>query len=126
MDLSLLIFTLETYMCQFCMKCIEFTTRKYNFKILYVGSLIWSAKIGVKSSYFPRKFSTYVPCSLLHINALGKPRRLGLLGASVNKNKYIFFSRPRRAFFKIVCGLYLYSMRKCCVTMKIAASEIGF
>ena len=47
-----------------------------------------------------------MPCSLLHIGALGKPRRLGLLGASVNKNKYIFFSRPRRAFFKIVCGLY--------------------
>jgi hypothetical protein len=43
---------------------------------------------------------------LLHIEALGKPRRLGLLGASVNKNKYIFFSRPRRAFFKIACGLY--------------------
>jgi hypothetical protein len=43
---------------------------------------------------------------LLHIEALGKPRRLGLLGASVNKNKYIFFSRPRRALFKIVCGLY--------------------
>ena len=51
--------------------------------------------------------NVYVPCcSLLHIDALGKPRRLGLLGASVNKNKYIFFSRPRRAFFKIVCGLY--------------------
>ena len=47
-----------------------------------------------------------MPCSLLHIDALGKPRRLGLLGASVNKNKYIYFSRPRRAFFKIVCGLY--------------------
>jgi hypothetical protein len=48
-----------------------------------------------------------VPCSLLHIEALGKPRRLGLLGASVNENKYIFvFSRPRRAFFKAVCGLY--------------------
>ena len=48
-----------------------------------------------------------MPCSLFHIDALGKPRRLGLLGASVNKNKYIyFFSRPRRAFFKIVCGLY--------------------
>jgi hypothetical protein len=45
---------------------------------------------------------------LLHIDALGKPRRLGLLGAFVNKNKNtsIFFSRPRRAFFKIVCGLY--------------------
>ena len=53
-----------------------------------------------------------MPCSLLHIDALGKTRRHGLLGASVNKNKYypdsiyIFFSRPRRAFFKIVCGLY--------------------
>jgi hypothetical protein len=32
MDLSLLIFTLETY--RFCMKCIEFTTRTYNFKNL--------------------------------------------------------------------------------------------
>jgi hypothetical protein len=28
-----------------------------------------------------------------------------LLGASVNEIN-IFFSRPRRAFFKIVCGLY--------------------
>ena len=46
-----------------------------------------------------------MPCSLLHIDALGKPRRLGLLGASVNKNKYIFLV-DRRAFFKIVCGLY--------------------
>jgi hypothetical protein len=88
MDLSLLIFTLETY--QFCMKCIEFTTRTYNFKNLAIGSLIWSAKTGVKSSYFPRKFSTYVPCSLLHIDALDTPRRLGLLGAFVDKNKYIF------------------------------------
>jgi hypothetical protein len=35
MDLSLLIFTLETY--RFCMKCIEFTTRAYNFKNLAVG-----------------------------------------------------------------------------------------
>ena len=35
MDLSLLIFTLETY--RFCMKCIEFTTRTYNFKNLAVG-----------------------------------------------------------------------------------------
>ena len=47
-----------------------------------------------------------MPCSLLHIDVLGKVRRLGLLGASAHKNKYIFFSRPRRAFFKIVCGLY--------------------
>ena len=33
MDLSLLIFTLETY--RFCMKCIDFTTRTYSFKTLY-------------------------------------------------------------------------------------------
>jgi hypothetical protein len=52
-----------------------------------------------------------VPCSLLQIDAFGTPRRLGLLGASVNKNKYIFFSRPRRAFFKIVCGLYEEMLR---------------
>jgi hypothetical protein len=38
MDLSLPIFTLES--SQFYMKCIEFTTRTYNFKKLYVGSLI--------------------------------------------------------------------------------------
>ena len=89
MDLSLLIFTVETH--QFCMKCIEFTTRTYNFKNLAVGSLIWGPKTGVNSSYFPQKISTcYVPRSLLHIDALGKPRRLGLLGAPVNKNKYIF------------------------------------
>ena len=55
MDLSLLIFTLETE--QFCMKCIEFTTRTYNFKNLAVGSLIWGPKTGVNSSYFPQKFS---------------------------------------------------------------------
>jgi hypothetical protein len=53
MDLSLLIFTLETY--RFCMKCIEFTTRTYNFKNLAVGSLIWSSKTGVNSSSFPQK-----------------------------------------------------------------------
>ena len=35
MDLSLLIFTLEIH--QFCMKCIEFTTRTYNFKNLAEG-----------------------------------------------------------------------------------------
>ena len=57
-----------------------------------------------KVALIPKNY--YVPCSLLHIEALGKPRRLGLLGASVNKNKYIFFSQPRRVFFKIVCGLY--------------------
>ena len=31
--------------------------------------------------------------------------------ASVNKNKYIFFSPPRIAFFKIVCGLYEEMLR---------------
>ena len=51
-----------------------------------------------------------MPCSLLHIDALGKTRRLGLLGACVNKIN-IFFSRPRRAFFKIVCGLYEEMLR---------------
>jgi hypothetical protein len=56
MDLSLLIFTLEIH--QFCMKCIEFTTRTYNFKNLAVGSLIWGSKTGVNSSYFPQKIST--------------------------------------------------------------------
>ena len=55
MDLSLPTFTLETY--QFCMKCIEFTNRTYNFKNLDVGSLIWSAKTGVDSSYFPQKIN---------------------------------------------------------------------
>ena len=74
----------------FCMKCIEFTTRTYNFKNLAVGSLIWSAKTGVDSSYFPQKISTCPVGSLLHIDALGKTRRLGLLGAYVNKNNYIF------------------------------------
>jgi hypothetical protein len=47
-----------------------------------------------------------VPCSLLHIDALGKLRRLGLLGAPVNKNKYIFLVDLVAHFFKIVCGLY--------------------
>jgi hypothetical protein len=88
MDLSLLIFSLETY--RFCMKCIEFTTRTYNFKNLAVGSLIWSSKTGVNSSYFPQKNSMcHVLCCILN-EALGKPRRLGLLGASVNK-KNIYF-----------------------------------
>ena len=45
MELSLLIFSLETY--RFCMKCIEFTTCTYNFKNLAVGSLIWSSKTGM-------------------------------------------------------------------------------
>ena len=47
-----------------------------------------------------------MPCSLLHIDALGKPRRLGLLGGPMDKNKYIFQSTSSRIFFKIVCGLY--------------------
>jgi hypothetical protein len=68
MDLSLLIFTLETH--QFSMKCIEFTTRTYNFKNLDVGSLIWGAKTGVNSSYFPQKFSTCpVLCCILTLSA---------------------------------------------------------
>ena len=32
--------------------------------------------------------------------------RLGLLGAPVNKNEYIFFVDLGAFFFKIVCGLY--------------------
>jgi hypothetical protein len=68
MDLSLLIFTLETE--QFCMKCIEFTTRTYNFKNLAVGSLNWGPKTGVNSSYFPQKFSTCpVLCRILTLSA---------------------------------------------------------
>ena len=59
MDLSLLIFTLEIH--QFCMKCIEFTTRTYNFKNLAVGSLIWGPKTGVNSSYFPQKIRHGLP-----------------------------------------------------------------
>jgi hypothetical protein len=59
---------------------------------------------------------------LLHIEALGKPRRLGLLGASVNKNKYIFLVDLVAHFLK----LYVGCMRKWGVAMKIAASEIGF
>ena len=72
MDLSLLIFTLEIH--QFCMKCIEFTTRTYNFKNLAVGSLTWGAKTmaktGVNSSYFPQKISTcHVLCCILTLSA---------------------------------------------------------
>ena len=100
--LSLLIFTLEIH--EFCMKCIEFTTRTYNFKNLAVGCLIWGAKTGVNSSYFPQKIST---CPVLCcISTLSASRvdwaYLELLWIKIN----IFFSRPRRAFFKIVCGLY--------------------
>ena len=53
MDLSLLIFSLETY--RFGMKCIEFTTRTYNFKNLAVGSLIWSSKPGLIRHIFLKK-----------------------------------------------------------------------
>jgi hypothetical protein len=45
----------------------------------------------------------------LHIDALGKTRRLGLLGASVNENKYFFLVDLVALFSlknKIVCGLY--------------------
>ena len=50
-------------------------------------------------------------CALLHIDALGEPRRLGLLGASVNKYKYIFLVDLVAHFFKIVCGLYEEMLR---------------
>ncbi len=43
-----------------------------------------------------------MPCSLLHIDALGKPRRLGLLGASVNKN--IFLVDLVAHFLKLYVG----------------------
>ena len=107
MDLSLLIFTLEIY--QFCMKCIEFSTRTYNFKNLAVGSLIWGAKTGVNSSYFPQKISTCpVLCCILTLSASRVDwAYLELLWIKIN----IFFSRPRRAFFKIVCGLYEEMLR---------------
>ena len=135
MDLSLLIFTLETY--QFCMKCIEFTTRTYNFKNLAVGSLIWSAKTEVNSSHFPQKIRTCpVLCCILTLLArlsrrktrrLGKDvcktRRLGLRGASVNENKYIYFLVDLVAHF---LKLYVDYMRKWSVAMKIEPSEIGF
>ena len=52
MDLSLLVFSLETY--RFCMKCIEFTTRTYNFKNLSVGSLIWAQKPELIRHIFPK------------------------------------------------------------------------
>ena len=58
-----------------------------------------------------------MPCSLLHIDALGKPRRLGLLGASVNKNKYSFLVDLVAHFLK----LYVDYMRKWSVAMKIGA-----
>ena len=107
MDLSLLIFTL--FSSPFCMKCIEFTTRTYNFKNLAVGSLIWSAKTGVNSSYFPQKISTCpVLCCILTLSASRVDwAYLELLWIKIN----IFFSRPRRAFFKIVCGLYEEMLR---------------
>ena len=105
MDLSLLIFSLETY--RFCMKCIEFTTRTYNFKNLAVGSLIWSSKTGVNSSYFPQKISTCpVLCCILTLSASRVDwAYLEVLWIKIN----IFFSRPRRAFFLklyVACGLY--------------------
>jgi hypothetical protein len=59
---------------------------------------------------------------MFFVDALGKPRRLGLLGASVNKNKYIFVVDLVAHFLK----LYVGCMRKWSVAMKIAASEIGF
>jgi hypothetical protein len=103
--------------------CVHYTgpattrTSTYNFKNLAVGSLIWGPKTGVNSSYFPQKFSTCpVLCCILTLS------RLGLLGASVNKNKCIFLVDLVAHFLK----LYVGCMRKWSVAMKIAASEIGF
>ena len=98
MDSSLHIFTL--FPSPFCLKCIEFTARTYKFKNLAAGSLVCSAKTGVNSPYFPSK-NLYVPCSLLHIKTLGKPRRLVLLGAFVNKNtsEYTFLVDRVALFF---------------------------
>ena len=62
-----------------------------------------------------------MPCSWLHIDALGKPRRLGLLGASMNKNKYVVLVD----LVAHVLKLYVDYMRKCCGAMKIGPSEIG-
>jgi hypothetical protein len=102
MDLSLLIFTLEIH--QFCMKCIEFTTRAYNFKNLAVGSLILSAKTGVNSSYFPQKISTCpVLCCILTLSS----SRVDWAYLEVLWiKKYIFLVDLVAHFFKIVCGLY--------------------
>ena len=93
MDLSLLMFT--QFSSPFCMKCIEFSTRTYNFKNLTVGSMDCSAKTVVNSPYF---FSKIQYVYLLHIEAPGKPRRFGLFRASVNKNKYTFQSTSSHIF----------------------------
>ena len=49
-----------------------------------------------------------MPCPLLHIDALGQPRRLGLLGASVNKNKCIFLVDLVAHFLKLYVGCTMY------------------
>ena len=43
-------------------------------------------------------------CSLAHIEAFGKPHRLGPVAAFLNENKYNY-SSSQCAFFKIVCGI---------------------
>jgi hypothetical protein len=48
--------------------------------------------------------------------------RLGLLEASIHKNKYMFLVDLVAHFLK----LYVDYMRKCCGAMKIEPSEIGF
>ena len=63
-----------------------------------------------------------MPCSLLHIEALGKPRRLGILGASVNKNKYIFLVDLVAHFLK----LYVDRMWEMECNMKIRNEKMGF
>ena len=84
MDLSLPIFTL--FSSPFCMKCIEFTTRTYNFKNLAVGLLVWTSVMDlVRVITFSKNL--YVHCSLVHFGALGQLRLLGPLAASGNKNK---------------------------------------
>jgi hypothetical protein len=43
----------------------------------------------------------HVQCSLAHIEAFGKPHRLGPVAASSNENKYNY-SSSQFAFFKVV------------------------
>ena len=91
------------------MKCFEFTTFEssciYNFKNLAVGLSIRATGSGVlNSSSLSLKFTTRAlfredslifrstAVDLVHIETLGKPRRLGPIVGSVNKNKYKYSS----------------------------------
>ena len=99
------------------------TDSTYNFKDLAVGSLVWSSKTGVNSSYFPQQISTcHVLCCILKLSASRVAWAYLHVGASVNKKKYIFLVDLVAHFLK----LYVGCMRKWSVAMKIAASEIGF